>query len=153
MALPIGLYAKALGTMVVTGFTATIAALADNSIAPDEWLTIAIATLLSTGVVWAVPSTPAWMRHYGKAGVAGIVAFLSSIAVGLTDGPGGSVEISQAEWLTAAVALLTALGVVAATSNAAASDPVMGKKIVPVSHDEKVRLVNGNAAGRGVVLD
>ena len=144
----IGLYTKALGTLVVTGLTAYITALADDSVNTQEWITIAIAVLVGTGVVWAVPSTPEVYRKYGKASAGALVAGLASVAVGLTDGGG----LSQAEIVTAIVALITALGVVSISPNAASSDPVNAQgRIVPVSLSDKQALVVPAAppAGRG----
>lgn len=142
----IGIYVKALATLVVTGLTAYIAAAADGSVTAVEWVTIAIAVVVATGVVWAIPSTPKWFQSYGKAFAGALVAGLSSLAVGLSDGdPDGAVgSLSQAEIITAIVAFIVALGLVAAAPNAASSDPTgVDGRIVPVSYATKQGLVGG----------
>lgn len=140
----IGLYIKAIGTLVVTGLTAYIAALADGDVTSVEWITIVISVVIATAIVWAVPSTPAVFQKWGKAIASAVVAALSSIAVGLTDGNG----LSQAEIITAIVAGLTSLGLIGFASNAASSDPYnpATKQVHPVSYDEKAALIGSPPA-------
>lgn len=130
----ISLYTKAIGTLVVTALTSYISAVEDNgNVTAPEWITIVISTLVATSVVWAVPSTSEKARQVGKSVTAAIVAFLSSLAVGLTDG-----GLAQPEVITAVVAGLTALGFVGVAKNAASNDPVSAaKRYVPVSTHEK----------------
>ena len=135
----IGLYAKALATLVVAGAGSVVSALSDNVITPSEWIAAVILMLGSSGIVWAVPMTPEWLSTYGKSAAAGLAAGLSAIGTGLADGLG----LSQAEIITAVIALAMGSGLVASTSNAASSDPVNPEtgKIVPVSLAEKKTLL------------
>jgi len=133
----IGIYVKDLATLVVTGLTAYIAAVTDGDVTSIEWITIVISVLVASGIVWAIPSTPKWFQSYGKAFASALTAGLSSIAVGLLDA-----GLSQAEIVTAVVAFITALGLVAASPNAAASDPVGADgRIVPVTYQAKQNLI------------
>jgi hypothetical protein len=134
-----GLYAKAIGSIVVTGLTAYIAASADGSVSATEWITIVIAIVAALVVIWAIPSTPVWLARGGKAIAAAVIAALSSIIIGLEDG-----GLSQAEIITAIVAFLTSLGLVAISPNAASSDPTDARgKIVPIDYQTK-QTIAGN---------
>lgn len=115
----IGLYAKAIAAAVVATLMAAVSALADNQITPVEWTVIAGAFLIGLGAVWAVPNVPEVLRTYGKAATAGLVAVVAAVGVGLTDG-----ALSQAEILTAVIALITGSGLTAIVPNAAESDGV-----------------------------
>jgi hypothetical protein len=131
----IGLYTKAIASLVVTGLTSYSTAAADGNVTGSEWLTTAIAVIAGTAIVWAIPQAPEWLRYYGKSVAAGLVAFLGSLIIGLQDGGG----LSQAEITTAIAALIIGSGLVGIASNAASSDPVSvaTKKIIPVSLDDK----------------
>lgn len=52
-------YLKAITGAVVTGLGTMQVAYADNVITQQEWVGIAIATLVALGAVWAVPNRPA----------------------------------------------------------------------------------------------
>ena len=51
-------YAKAVAGGLVSGLTALGTALIDGFVSPLEWVTIALAFLLGTGLTYAVPNTP-----------------------------------------------------------------------------------------------
>ena len=51
-------YAKAVTAAVVAGLSAAAAALDDETISTQEWVTIAIAFFVALGAVWAVPNKP-----------------------------------------------------------------------------------------------
>src|SRR5439155_1051762 len=96
----IGLYTKAIGSLVVTGLTAYITAASDGHVTSTDWITIVIAVLAALGVVWAIPSTPAWLNRFGKAIAAALIAGLTSVVIGLQDDGG----LSQVEGITAIIA-------------------------------------------------
>jgi hypothetical protein len=50
-------YLKAVVGALVAGLGALATALADNAVAPIEWVTVASATLVALGAVWGVPNT------------------------------------------------------------------------------------------------
>ena len=51
-------YVKALTGGLVSGLTSAATALTDGIVTPVEWVTIALAFILGTGVVYAVPNYP-----------------------------------------------------------------------------------------------
>ncbi|OYO16649.1 hypothetical protein CGZ93_17975 [Enemella dayhoffiae] len=133
----IGLYAKAIVGAVLAGLAATVTALDDGTITGPEWLTITITVLVGLGAVWAIPNAPRWVAGYGKAAASGLVAALGSLATAWPDG------ITQAEAITAAIALLTNLGVTWAVPNAPTSrrDHLAGYSITysPVVGDRQLK--------------
>lgn len=52
-------YAKAIAGGLAGGLTAAATALVDQQVDPGEWVTIALAFLIGTGLVYAVPNRPA----------------------------------------------------------------------------------------------
>lgn len=52
-------YLKALAGAVTTGLGSLSVAYSDNLVTNQEWVTIAIATVVALGAVWAVPFTNA----------------------------------------------------------------------------------------------
>lgn len=117
----LGPYAKAASATVVAGFTAAIGALADGGINGVEWAGIAVTVLVAAGAVYAVPNFPSRARSYAKAITAGLVGGLGSLGIALTDGGG----VSQAEWLTIAIAVLVGAGLVSQVPNALQSGEVI----------------------------
>jgi hypothetical protein len=133
----IGLYTKAIGSLVVTGLTAYITAAGDGDITTTDVIVIVVAVIAALGVVWAIPSTPLWLSRFGKAIAAALVAGLSSLIIGLQDGGG----LNQVETITAIIAFLTALGLVGVSPNAASSDPTDARgRIVPIGYETKQTL-------------
>lgn len=63
------------------------------------------------------------MTAYAKALTAAAIAALTALATGLTPDPDGTVALSAAEWITAAIAALTALSAVWAVPNKPAPAP------------------------------
>jgi hypothetical protein len=51
-------YAKAVIGCLVAGLGALAAALDDNTVSTQEWVTIMLAALIAAGGVWAVPNRP-----------------------------------------------------------------------------------------------
>lgn len=51
-------YAKAIAGGLVAGLTSLGTALTDGIVTPLEWVTIAIAFLLGTGLTYAIPNSP-----------------------------------------------------------------------------------------------
>lgn len=51
-------YLKAITAAVVAGLGVLALALEDGAVAPNEWVNVAIATLVGLGAVWAVPNVP-----------------------------------------------------------------------------------------------
>ena len=51
-------YAKAVAGGLVSGLTSLGTALIDGFVSPLEWVTIALAFLLGTGLTYAVPNSP-----------------------------------------------------------------------------------------------
>lgn len=49
-------YLKAITAAVVAGLGVLALALEDGVVAPNEWVNVAIATLVGLGAVWAVPN-------------------------------------------------------------------------------------------------
>jgi hypothetical protein len=57
-------YLKAVVAALVAGLGALGTALADNQVAPVEWVAVAVATLVAGGAVWRVPNAgPAPAEH------------------------------------------------------------------------------------------
>lgn len=52
-------YAKSIVAFLLAGLTALGTALTDGSVTTQEWVAVAIASLATTGAVFAVPNTPA----------------------------------------------------------------------------------------------
>lgn len=52
-------YLKAVAAAVVTGLGTLQVAYADNVITQQEWIGVAIATVVALGAVWAIPNRPA----------------------------------------------------------------------------------------------
>lgn len=52
-----GKYAKAFVAAAIAGLTALAAGLDNDVVTTAEWVTVAIATLGSFGITWAVPNT------------------------------------------------------------------------------------------------
>lgn len=124
----IGTYTKCIIAAVMAGVTAAITALNDNgNITLLEWVVVASAVVVTGGAVFAVPNVPASVRRYGKAIVAAVLAGLGSVAVALTDG-----GVSNAEWLTIALAVIGGLGPTYIAPNAALSDEFRGVNNVVV---------------------
>lgn len=142
-----GLYTKAIASLVVTGLTAYITAASDGDVTTVDWISIAIAVLAAAGVIWAIPNTPSWLATYGKSLAAALIAGLSSLIIGLTQGDNG---LTQPELLTAIIGFITALGVVAIAPNAASSDPVdpATGHVIPISQEEKLEIATGIVPGQ-----
>lgn len=51
-------YLKAITAAVVAGLGVLALALEDGAVTPNEWVNVAIATLVGLGAVWAVPNLP-----------------------------------------------------------------------------------------------
>jgi hypothetical protein len=51
-------YLKAITAAVVAGLGVLALALEDGVVDPNEWVNVAIATLVGLGAVYAVPNTP-----------------------------------------------------------------------------------------------
>jgi hypothetical protein len=49
-------YAKAITAAIVSGLGAVAAALDDNSLSSQEYVTVAIAFFVALGAVWAIPN-------------------------------------------------------------------------------------------------
>lgn len=100
-------YLKAIAAAVVAGATAIVTALDDNTITSAEWLAAVVAVCGSAGVVWYVTNGPG--GQYAKAIFAGISTLAASLIVAYNDN-----MVSTQEWLTAGIATLVGLGLVAA---------------------------------------
>jgi peptidoglycan/LPS O-acetylase OafA/YrhL len=138
----IGLYAKAAAGGVTAAFAAYVSAVQDGpGVAGYEFLSIVLAFVVGCGAVWLVPNLPAGVSRYLKAGVGALVAVLSALITGWTDG-----SINASEWYAALFAGLAALGLVGVVPNAAESDPVdvSTKKLVGVTRAQKSALVTGS---------
>jgi hypothetical protein len=98
--------ARAIVGAVVAGLSAVIVALENgHGIEAAEWIAIAITTLVTLSVVWAVPTLRTVLGGQGKAITAAVLTALGVLGTGLADD--GS--LSSTEWLTALTALLSAL--------------------------------------------
>lgn len=112
-------YLKAVIAAVVSAAGALIVALGtgnDQSIGDlgwRHWLTAALAVLGSGGIVWFTENGP-W-HAYIKTVVAFLSAGIASLVVALNDG-----HITQAEWLVAFSAAVTATGLVYQAKNTSA---------------------------------
>jgi high-affinity Fe2+/Pb2+ permease len=107
---------KAVVSTVVSAAGALVVALGTgnngslSSLDTKHWL-LAVATVLgSGGIVWFTENGPA--HQYIKSVVAFLSAGVASLVVALNDG-----HITQAEWLVAFVAAVTATGLVFQVSN------------------------------------
>jgi hypothetical protein len=116
--MPVGQYAKAIVGAVLAGGMAVITALEAGRVEGVEWATVAGTLLLALGAVFAVPNMPDGVRRYGKAIVGGLVAAVGAAGTALV----GGWPFSPDEWLAIVVALVSGLGLVAVTPNAALSD-------------------------------
>jgi hypothetical protein len=162
----LGLYGKAFSGAVVSALTAYSTAYSDGGgVTTSEWIGVAVATIGSFGLIWAVPNTPRAVAKYGKLLAAGFAALGSSLIVGLLDG-----SLSQPEVITAVIAFGLASGLTGTVSNAASSDPsdanghlvaipeavkdsmVEGTTLV-VRRGQEVALVDGDAAGDNIIAN
>lgn len=107
--------AKAIVAALIAAGTSLATALDDGGISTGEWITAALAILGSAGVVWYVANGPGF--EYAKAVVGALTAGLTSLLVAIEDD-----VLTQQEWVTAVVATLLGLGLVAAVPNAPPED-------------------------------
>lgn len=110
-------YAKALIAIVVAALGALVTALGTgggtfSTVDGRHWVLAAVAVLGSGGVTWLVENGAAHM--YIKAVVAFLSAGFGAAAIALNDN-----HISQAEWVTIAMAAVVALAGVYQVSNRA----------------------------------
>jgi hypothetical protein len=115
MQFPGSQYAKALLAIVVSVAGALVTALGTGNtsfsdISTKSWLIAAATVLASGGLVWLTENGPAAPAI--KAVVAFLSAGVASLVVALDDD-----VITQAEWLTACAAAVTAAGVVFQVKN------------------------------------
>lgn len=113
----VGIYAKAIAGATVAGLTAALTALDDGTITAYEWTVITGTTIAALAGVWAVPNTPTGITRYGKAFTAAAVAGLGAVGAGIVDG-----AMTQADWVTVAIAVAGGLGVTYTVPNSAHSD-------------------------------
>ena len=114
-------YAKAIIAIVIAAGGALVTALGTGggtfgSVDGKHWLYAAIAVLGSGGIVWLTENGAAHL--YIKAVVAFLSAGFGSLAIALNDN-----HVSQAEWVTAAVAAVVALAAVYQVTNSPAPAP------------------------------
>lgn len=99
-------YGKALAAVLFAALVAAQAAIdGDNKVNAEEWVAIAIAVATAVGV-YLVPLDRSY--RWGKTAVAAVLAALQVLTTAVIGG------VDPGEWLTIALAVLTALGVAAA---------------------------------------
>jgi hypothetical protein len=82
-------YAKAATGAVVTGLTALSQALDDGGVSAQEWIGVAIATLVGTYAIWQIPNRDPEAKHQDEsvqppdAGFVATEICLAVIAVGV----------------------------------------------------------------------
>jgi hypothetical protein len=103
-------YAKAILAALIAAGAAIATGLDDNTLTWSEWITVALATLGSGGIVWYVANGAG--AQYAKAVVAALTAALTSLAVAVDDN-----AITSQEWTTALVAAAVALAGIWAVPN------------------------------------
>jgi hypothetical protein len=108
--------AKAIAAALVALGSSLVIALDDGHISTAEGITGALAVLGSAGVVWYAMNGAG--ARYVKAVVGAMAAALTVLLVALDDN-----VITQQEWVSAIVAAIIGLGIVAAVPNAPPSRP------------------------------
>jgi hypothetical protein len=107
----IWIYARAIAAAAVAGLTAAITALNDGVINGGEWIAIIITIVVALGAVYAVAG--GGVQRTMKVVTAAIVAGLGAVATAWTTHHG--FDFTGNEWISIALAVLLALGVVGAT--------------------------------------
>lgn len=114
----IGLWTKAILSMIGAALGAALVALQDGHIESFEWVTIVVGALAALTVISFIRNATSGVLYYARAGTAAVIACLTAVGTGLADGQG----LTANELIVAALALITALPVSIAP-DAKDSDP------------------------------